>query len=77
MVVLRIRGGIKARICTVYPSFLYTLTDIRRITNQNSDSLYFGSLAIGTPPISFYVTLDTGSASVGFTPIHAVVLTPC
>lgn len=32
------------------------------ITNQNEDSSYFGSLAIGTPPVAFNVILDTGSA---------------
>ncbi|KAF9526092.1 aspartic peptidase A1 [Crepidotus variabilis] len=34
------------------------------ITNQNADSSYFGSLAIGTPPKPYYVILDTGSADL-------------
>ncbi|KAJ7043567.1 aspartic peptidase A1 [Mycena alexandri] len=34
------------------------------ITNQGSDSSYFGSLAIGTPAVSFDVILDTGSADL-------------
>lgn len=34
------------------------------IVNQNADSTYFGSLAIGTPPVAFDVILDTGSALV-------------
>ena len=32
------------------------------IVNQNADSTYFGSLAIGEPPVAFDVILDTGSA---------------
>ena len=32
------------------------------IVNQNADSTYFGSLAVGTPPVAFDVILDTGSA---------------
>jgi len=32
------------------------------LTNQNADSSFFGSIAIGTPPIAFNVILDTGSA---------------
>ena len=37
-----------------------------RITNQNADSSFFGSLAVGTPPVSFNVILDTGSAYVTY-----------
>lgn len=32
------------------------------IVNQNADSSYYGSLAVGTPPVSFNVILDTGSS---------------
>ncbi|CAL1715587.1 unnamed protein product [Somion occarium] len=32
------------------------------LTNQNADSSYFGSIAVGTPPVSYDVILDTGSA---------------
>lgn len=34
------------------------------ITNQNADSSFFGSVAIGTPPVSYDVILDTGSADL-------------
>ncbi|KIJ20610.1 hypothetical protein PAXINDRAFT_106243 [Paxillus involutus ATCC 200175] len=34
------------------------------LTNQNADSSYFGSVALGTPPVSFNVILDTGSADL-------------
>ncbi|KAF8892127.1 aspartic peptidase domain-containing protein [Infundibulicybe gibba] len=34
------------------------------VTNQNADSSFFGSLAVGTPPISYNVILDTGSADL-------------
>ena len=37
-------------------------TGTNLIVNQNSDSTYFGSLAIGTPPVAYDVILDTGSA---------------
>ncbi|GJE93328.1 A1 family peptidase [Phanerochaete sordida] len=34
------------------------------ISNQNTDSSYFGSIAVGTPPTSYNVILDTGSADL-------------
>jgi len=32
------------------------------LVNQNTDSSYYGTLAVGTPPVSYNVILDTGSA---------------
>ncbi|KAH9167398.1 acid protease [Lactarius sanguifluus] len=34
------------------------------LVNQNADSSYFGSIAIGTPPVAYNVILDTGSADL-------------
>ncbi|KAJ6607475.1 acid protease [Mycena sp. CBHHK59/15] len=39
-------------------------TGTNLIVNQNADSSFFGSLAIGTPAVSFDVILDTGSADL-------------
>lgn len=32
------------------------------MVNQNADSTYYGSIAVGTPPVAYNVILDTGSA---------------
>ncbi|KAJ7128483.1 acid protease [Mycena epipterygia] len=39
-------------------------TGTNLITNHGADSSFYGSLAIGTPPVSFDVILDTGSADL-------------
>ncbi|KAF7308806.1 Aspartic peptidase A1 [Mycena kentingensis (nom. inval.)] len=39
-------------------------TGTNLVTNQGADSSYYGSLAIGTPAVSFDVILDTGSADL-------------
>lgn len=39
-------------------------TGVNLLTNQGRDSSFFGSLAIGTPPVAYSVILDTGSADL-------------
>ena len=34
------------------------------LTNQGADSSFYGSIAVGTPPVAFYAILDTGSADL-------------
>lgn len=56
------KAGLEAKYGAGQPQKRSTGTNL--ITNQNSDSSYFGSLAIGTPAVSFDVILDTGSADL-------------
>ncbi|OJA21662.1 hypothetical protein AZE42_09551 [Rhizopogon vesiculosus] len=48
-------------------------TGTNLMTNQNGDSSYFGSLAIGTPPVSFNVILDTGSSDLWVADVNCAV----
>ncbi|KAI6108840.1 aspartic peptidase domain-containing protein, partial [Pisolithus croceorrhizus] len=43
------------------------------LTNQDADSSFYGSLAIGTPPVSFDVILDTGSADLWVADVSCTV----
>ncbi|KAF8235612.1 acid protease [Tricholoma matsutake] len=43
------------------------------LTNQNADSSFFGSLAIGTPPVSYNVILDTGSSDLFVADVKCVI----
>lgn len=46
---------------TVFPGLRLTFPSL---TNQGADSDYFGTVAVGTPPVSYNVILDTGSSCV-------------
>ncbi|KAF8517900.1 aspartic peptidase domain-containing protein [Hysterangium stoloniferum] len=51
--------------CTSDPSSSKRATSgHNQLINQNGDSSYYGSLAVGTPPVSFNVILDTGSSDM-------------
>ena len=46
----------------------YAPDTLRSLTNQNADSSFYGSIAVGTPAISYNVILDTGSSCVPIFP---------
>ncbi|KAF8624021.1 hypothetical protein AX17_007227 [Amanita inopinata Kibby_2008] len=48
-------------------------TGTNLLVNQNSDSSYYGSMAIGTPPVSYNVILDTGSADLWVADSNCIV----
>lgn len=37
---------------------------INDLVNKGTDSSYYGSIAVGTPPVAFNVILDTGESSI-------------
>lgn len=47
---------------------------VNALVNKGTDSSYYGSIAVGTPPVAFNVILDTGkSPSLLFAPVlHSV-----
>ncbi|TFK71382.1 aspartic peptidase A1 [Pluteus cervinus] len=45
-------------------------TGVNLLVNQDADSSYIGSIAIGTPPSTFSVILDTGSADLWIASEH-------
>ncbi len=65
---VRRRGRERERLEPVRPSstslFCALAHNSCRLTNQNADSGFYGSIAAGTPPISYNVILDTGSSCV-------------
>ncbi|KAH7926411.1 acid protease [Leucogyrophana mollusca] len=45
-------------------------TGVNLIVNQGLDSSFYGSVAVGTPPVAFDVILDTGSADLWIADTH-------
>ncbi|OBZ66793.1 Aspartic protease [Grifola frondosa] len=58
------KAGLEAKYGGGRSAYQKRATGLNLITNQDSDSSFYGSLAVGTPAVSFNVILDTGSADL-------------
>ncbi|KJA15228.1 hypothetical protein HYPSUDRAFT_48541 [Hypholoma sublateritium FD-334 SS-4] len=56
------RVGLESKYGNPHP--VRRATGSNLLVNQNGDSSYFGSIAVGTPPQAFNVILDTGSSDL-------------
>lgn len=65
MAALHSESVLAASTCEPTPYMLsWSMLTSRSLTNQNADSSFYGSIAVGTPAISYDVILDTGSSDL-------------